>query len=251
MRGKLLDGSVGLALQRLIPAHTGKTGRARRRPSARWAHPRSRGENQVGCQRLKQVCGSSPLTRGKQVPVRWPELGAGLIPTHAGKTFCVPAIRAWTRAHPHSCGENEFFLPSHLWMWGSSPLTRGKQWWDWRRRGHVGLIPAHAGKTGSRSCRLRPSTAHPHSCRENVRLPSVLRGAGLIPAHAGKTSCSSPSRPSTRAHPRSRGETLTERELVVPTLGSSPLTRGKLLDLAGRARDRGLIPAHAGKTWWC
>ena len=35
----------------------------------------------------------------------------------------------------------------------------------------------------------------------------------------------------------------------VPTAGSSPLTRGKRL--AGELRDRvrGLIPAHAGKTW--
>ena len=207
MRGKLLDGSVGLALQRLIPAHTGKTGRARRRPSARWAHPRSHGKT------------------------RWSGWAGGS-----------------RRAHPRSRGENNGGTGGGAGMLGSSPLTRGKRAPSGDTGQRPGLIPAHAGKTGSRSCRLRPSTAHPHSCGENVRLPSVLRGAGLIPAHAGKTSCSSPSRPSTRAHPRSRGETLTERELVVPTLGSSPLTRGKLLDLAGRARDRGLIPAHAGKT---
>ena len=31
--------------------------------------------------------------------------------------------------------------------------------------------------------------------------------------------------------------------------GSSPLTRGKLLDGAQEVPELGLIPAHAGKTW--
>ena len=131
---------------------------------------------------------------------------------------------------------------------GSSPLTRGKQWWDWRRRGHVGLIPAHAGKTRPIWGYRPTARAHPHSCGENRKslLPTASQ-YGSSPLMQGKRS--SPICTAWRgAHPRSRGETLTERELVVPTLGSSPLTRGKLLDLAGRARDRGLIPAHAGKT---
>ena len=32
------------------------------------------------------------------------------------------------------------------------------------------------------------------------------------------------------------------------TLGSSPLTRGKLQGVTGQTEARGLIPAHAGKT---
>jgi len=35
---------------------------------------------------------------------------------------------------------------------------------------------------------------------------------------------------------------------VGPAMGSSPLTRGQLLDLATGTRDRGLIPAYTGKT---
>ena len=50
------------------------------------------------------------------------------------------------------------------------------------------------------------------------------------------------------AHPRSRGENLPQIASLIPTVGSSPLTRGKqgekcTLTLAAR-----LIPAHAGKT---
>ena len=70
----------------------------------------------------------------------------------------------------------------------------------------------------------------------------------LIPAHAGKTVRLPPSMATARAHPRSRGEN--GRGLGAPRgiRGSSPLTRGKLVDAVARAIEDGLIPAHAGKT---
>ena len=52
-----------------------------------------------------------------------------------------------------------------------------------------------------------------------------------------------------RAHPRSRGENATSAGWLVGVWGSSPLTRGKPLASARREPGRGLIPAHAGKTW--
>ena len=72
--------------------------------------------------------------------------------------------------------------------------------------------------------------------------------ARLIPAHAGKTP-----RPASRgawawAHPRSRGENLSSSLAMVSLDGSSPLTRGKPLALAGKNALQRLIPAHAGKT---
>ena len=92
---------------------------------------------------------------------------------------------------------------------GSSPLTRGKQ------------AEGHASVT--------------------VR--------GLIPAHAGKTT-PTPGSPCRRgAHPRSRGENPTQHHNVTQNMGSSPLTRGKLLALILLTERKGLIPAHAGKTF--
>ena len=72
--------------------------------------------------------------------------------------------------------------------WGSSPLTRGKHSDAQMRVDLEGLIPAHAGKTPSRSPRLS------------------LDGA----------------------HPRSRGENWRAELAKAAALGSSPLTRGKL-----------------------
>ena len=135
--------------------------------------------------------------------------------------------------------------------------------------GALGLIPAHAGKTGEREADLRGDRAHPRSRGENqdeniVNLSKqgsspLTRGKpasqsttsqrqGLIPAHAGKTEGYSSSRARPRAHPRSRGENWNAVALTACILGSSPLTRGKRYQPEQVAEFKGLIPAHAGKT---
>ena len=93
-------------------------------------------------------------------------------------------------------------------MKGSSPLTRGKRVPPQRDGEAEGLIPAHAGKTRQRPGSLPARTAHPRSRGENERMP-----------------------------------------LIMPWMtGSSPLTRGKLIDWFKTYLLPGLIPAHAGKT---
>ena len=132
----------------------------------------------------------------------------GLIPAHAGKTAKRPESRPARPAHPRSRGENRIEIHRSSSSYGSSPLTRGK------------LLPR-----GQRA-----------------------RFNRLIPAHAGKTIAGSGVRMSRAAHPRSRGENASIMGVVVPMVGSSPLTRGKLLPRGQRARFNRLIPAHAGKT---
>ena len=85
-RGKRLLMVHLLDLQRLIPAHAGKTrppGGGRTGPAA---HPRSRGENWPDAVAAGIVHGSSPLTRGKLMPTQEQLDFLGLIPAHAGKT---------------------------------------------------------------------------------------------------------------------------------------------------------------------
>ena len=153
----------------IIPAHAGKTRRKPVQHDRHRDHPRSRGENTSVKPKSKIAWGSSPLTRGKRGGCNQAAVFVGLIPTHAGKTLRGRSPYQCPAAHPRSRGENPTLLITTPHVQGSSPLTRGK------RRVHgvterlVGLIPTHAGKTGSRSCRLRPSTAHPRSRGENVR----------------------------------------------------------------------------------
>ena len=132
----------------------------------------------------------------------------GLIPAHAGKTREFATDTNRDRAHPRSRGENDLIRVTGYLSSGSSPLTRGKH--DDVTPGglHLGLIPAHAGKTPSK--------------------PRAISQPG--------------------AHPRSRGENRVIFAAWRALSGSSPLTRGKLVARDSRALRGGLIPAHAGKT---
>ena len=171
----------------LIPAHAGKTTKAPQCDAQHWAHPRSRGENVALSGVIAKAEGSSPLTRGKRRWGKWTPPHGGLIPAHAGKTYLAGMSISVVTAHPRSRGENKnVFLETFKFL-GSSPLTRGKP----------------------------------------VSLTDRVRHLGLIPAHAGKTTETNHGSINKRAHPRSRGENLPTIEQVVVDEGSSPLTRGK------------------------
>ena len=213
--------------------------------------------------------GSSPLTRGKLRAILHVYSATRLIPAHAGKTSADHSPLFGCKAHPRSRGENADAGITQPRTAGSSPLTRGKRGRGHNKTPHRGLIPAHAGKTGSaKKCPL-PGTAHPRSRGENrlIHWPTrtlvgsspLTRGKlaaqavdplrrGLIPAHAGKTSMRRKSPHTTRAHPRSRGENVKHLNHAIVAEGSSPLTRGKPPHAAVRIGCERLIPAHAGKT---
>ena len=195
------------------------------------------------------MVGSSPLTRGKRPQGDRRRSREGLIPAHAGKTTSAHCRGSSRAAHPRSRGENDGGSRRTVRSGGSSPLTRGKLKRAAHPGCHVGLIPAHAGKTPSVQAERRRSRAHPRSRGENpVAFGRVDAREGLIPAHAGKTSPRVCGTWSARAHPRSRGENAMSSRRAQARRGSSPLTRGKRkLEICGWA-SQGLIPAHAGKT---
>ena len=172
------------------------------------AHPRSRGENHSRQCVGVGAMGSSPLTRGKPPAINQRQSQKRLIPAHAGKTVRAGITGAGIGAHPRSRGENENIPAAGAGWNGSSPLTRGKPGRPYGEPLGIGLIPAHAGKTGGR----RSSATHPG------------------------------------AHPRSRGENARRSGSALTTSGSSPLTRGKPVRAGISPNKLGLIPAHAGKT---
>ena len=89
-RGKPRCNSGHSSSAGLIPAHAGKTCPDLARSDGHEAHPRSRGENSPSRAASKPRAGSSPLTRGKQSPVKIYSATWGLIPAHAGKTPAHP-----------------------------------------------------------------------------------------------------------------------------------------------------------------
>ena len=166
-RGKRAASATQNRVQRLIPAHAGKTVCHIQGTRGFWAHPRSRGENPEYTSVLSRIGGSSPLTRGKRAR------GAGhrgqrrLIPAHAGKTFRRYRPRRRSGAHPRSRGENAEPKRDPLGVTGSSPLTRGKLRAVFEQGLLERLIPAHAGKTTADTSPSRWQRAHPRSRGEN------------------------------------------------------------------------------------
>ena len=126
-RGKRLVCAACASVERLIPAHAGKTNPCREDAGPRPAHPRSRGENAAYFWMSLYVVGSSPLTRGKRHSPYCRRPPGRLIPAHAGKTASPTRRSPPTAAHPRSRGENSQAKTIPARGPGSSPLTRGKR----------------------------------------------------------------------------------------------------------------------------
>ena len=105
-RGKLDTKIDPTNLSGNIPAHAGKTRKARLLLIREAEHPRARGENnRTGATSYGGV-GTSPRTRGKHPRVGGPYPGVGNIPAHAGKTHAQVALRKTQKEHPRARGEN-------------------------------------------------------------------------------------------------------------------------------------------------
>ena len=152
---------------RLIPAHAGKTRLELNAHGEPPAHPRSRGENGYIYVYPWSSDGSSPLTRGKHVPLIKLAPDRGLIPAHAGKTRRNARSGHAHPAHPRSRGENGLWCSSFGLFPGSSPLTRGKLGLSVSFVSLCRLIPAHAGKTVLHVMPPWSWRAHPRSRGEN------------------------------------------------------------------------------------
>ena len=192
----------------LIPAREGNTGRLQKAVASRWAHPRSRGEHKVTPYAPCFCSGSSPLARGPRADGLADAALGGLIPARAGNTNVAQLKRYPTRAHPRSRGEHAEGFSTAQCCSGSSPLARGTRASCVSTERQIGLIPARAGNTRTRSA-----------------------------SHSGR-----------RAHPRSRGEHAGTFQTKSRETGSSPLARGTLLRRKRDDLSHGLIPARAGNT---
>ena len=152
---------------------------------------------------------------------------------------------------------------------GSSPRVRGKEVALVPLFLGGGIIPAGAGKRGTRGDPAGPSWDHPRGCgdkRPRPRSWRPMRGSsprvrgkgarggrgrgrrGIIPAGAGKSMLLSCRPRAWRDHPRGCGEKVSPRGAGKRWGGSSPRVRGKGLPGA-LGRDVGrIIPAGAGKS---
>ena len=240
-----------------------------RRVSPTRDHPRSRGEYRGLQPDHVPALGSSPLSRGILAGCAGRVGDDGIIPALAGNTAVagLGAGTAWD--HPRSRGEYATTSGTTSTPRGSSPLSRGIQYFGpkWRNRNRI--IPALAGNTSSTPTKPTPVWDHPRS-RGEYPGRSALKitqlgssplsrgiqgvavaggdGPGIIPALAGNTRDGQFHDAGYRDHPRSRGEYILLPRSLMACLGSSPLSRGIPPRLRRRRHHRRIIPALAGNT---
>ena len=152
--------------------------------------------------------GSPPRMRGKHSRRHNSSRVPGITPAHAGKTTCSRVAVRHRGDHPRACGENGDIIPRTASTKGSPPRMRGKHHIYNVVRLQIRITPAHAGKTGQSAILQKPKRDHPRACGENR----------------------------SRAWKRKRKR------------GSPPRMRGKPVPLYQPNADRGITPAHAGKT---
>ena len=161
-----------------------------------WDHPRLRGEKLAIGYFLSSWLGSPPLTRGKVRDATVRRDRAGITPAYAGKSSPMKSAKRYRRDHPRLRGEKPVLLGLPATQGGSPPLTRGKDHHQYSELKISGITPAYAGKS--------------HRCMKF-------------------SACD-------KDHPRLRGEKASDITEISQSLGSPPLTRGKV-GLLGMSRS--------------
>ena len=192
----------------------------------------------------------------------------GIIPAHAGNTGSPSARQTWNRDHPRACGEHDLVNRHRLGHLGSSPRMRGTLSATEGDRANLGIIPAHAGNTGSWTISPQPKWDHPRACGEHAgeEAPQFvhegssprMRGTpsrplrascrrGIIPAHAGNTQTVLDMNGKDGDHPRACGEHTTIITPLRLRLGDHPRACGEHFDDDSRViHDVGSSPRMRG-----
>ena len=248
MRGKGRIPSQASPHDRITPAYAGKRVLRIVAYLKEKDHPRMCGEKGRAQGIREALAGSPPHVRGK---------GYG--------SACALAAR---RDHPRVCGEKFGANTEKAVKEGSPPRMRGKVPGICKGLERVGITPACAGKRPSILVVLRHEGDHPRVCGEKTRevgkagslegSPPRMRGKegavlvqlckdGITPAHAGKRFLFVLCRGRGEDHPRTCGEKKLTFDAGQLIPGLPPHMRGKAIDAATAAFQKGITPAHAGK----
>ena len=237
--------SVGV---RLIPARAGKTVGVGVDHVGVQAHPRAGGENLPISQDRMTPSGSSPRGRGKREEPARRRNRRWLIPARAGKTASSCRARVDRAAHPRAGGENAEHRADPVDESGSSPRGRGKRGAVVVSQSRNAAHPRAGGENLiNAGVEVLNAGSSPRG-RGKRKSRRCGRRRRLIPARAGKTGSRAFRRRPSTAHPRAGGENGRSIHQLHDVEGSSPRGRGKLAGVGTRIEQRRLIPARVGKT---
>ena len=147
VRGKVSSCSYGIADCRITPACAGKSRPITRAINWQRDHPRMCGEKRFNRDQTILTTGSPPHVRGKVGLCRCSRFRDRITPACAGKSRPITRAINWQRDHPRMCGEKRFLLFRLLFLLGSPPHVRGKEWKKRRGCRQKRITPACAGKS--------------------------------------------------------------------------------------------------------
>ncbi len=146
MRGKVREHGIVRRLQRITPAHAGKSRHVVYLAYAQEDHPRPCGEKHTN------------IVRG--FFQRW------ITPAHAGKSAGIAGRMSGREDHPRPCGEKKDADVDKIREEGSPPPMRGKVNQIGNESFVTGITPAHAGKSHAPAYRALHVRDHPRPCGE-------------------------------------------------------------------------------------
>ena len=246
-RGRPAGAWLEAAQQGLTPACAGTSPPTARNSANSRAHPRVRGDVDVGACHGRFRVGSPPRARGRLGSLGMAGPLRGLTPACAGTSHSQSRCSQWTWAHPRVRGAVPYRRPQ-------APDRRG-------------LTPACAGTSLSQRARPAASGAHPRVRGDVDRLddltvqltgsPPRARGRrprlgrhrperGLTPACAGTSGRAGPGAAPSGAHPRVRGDVPRAGRPDCRSLGLTPACAGTSKHQAGCVRGIGAHPRVRG-----
>ena len=189
--------------------------------------------------------------RGTPLRTAQPRRRAGIIPAHAGNTSRL-MVGGWSSGdHPRTCGEHFTFHFHKCCCRGSSPHMRGTPYVAHSFTAKARIIPAHAGNTSATDACTPYSRDHPRTCGEHdIYTYEESRARGSSPHMRGTLFCTQRWAVGVGDHPRTCGEHQVGQRGRRRHRGSSPHMRGTHSSSQDTNLERGIIPAHAGNTYY-
>ncbi len=173
VRGAGLPAARGDQQEGIIPARAGSRAQPDYPRRYVWDHPRACGEQPGMRERRDGFLGSSPRVRGAGQGRRLRHGAGGIIPARAGssRSTCRTSSQPWD--HPRACGEQNPPVVVADGNVGSSPRVRGADVMSnviWNR---LGIIPARAGSSLTKQCKVSATRDHPRACGEQASATTV------------------------------------------------------------------------------
>ena len=208
-----------------------------------------RGEDAGTVVRLKCLTGSPPHARGRRGYSCSVKVSHRITPACAGKTVGRVEVAGRRRDHPRMRGEDSSHLRSGLLLHRITPACAGKTHTIVQEFRTLRDHPRMRGEDAEVASGLLTSYGSPPHARGRPVAAAGQPVAGRItPACAGKTVPLTLAHMTYPDHPRMRGEDWRWRTSGMPSPGSPPHARGRLLLYSNPCYVNGITPACAGKT---